>query len=93
MSTQQDIYAAGFENRPPMLKKENYVPCSSRLLCVWGHFGDVRSEGLMLGEIKLLLVAFDSQLKVEEFLLDQEKQQVFNITQIKSWEVSFHELV
>ncbi|GJW51037.1 hypothetical protein Tco_0092388 [Tanacetum coccineum] len=33
MSTKQDIYAAGFENRPPMLNKENYVPWSSRLLC------------------------------------------------------------
>ncbi|GJU81829.1 hypothetical protein Tco_1284194 [Tanacetum coccineum] len=32
MSTQQDIYAAGSENRPPMLNKDNYVPCSSRLL-------------------------------------------------------------
>nr|GEW85701.1 hypothetical protein [Tanacetum cinerariifolium] len=32
MSTQQDIYAAGFENHPPMLNKENYVPWSSRLL-------------------------------------------------------------
>nr|GEZ91333.1 hypothetical protein [Tanacetum cinerariifolium] len=32
MSTQQDIYAAGFENRHPMLNKENYVPWSSRLL-------------------------------------------------------------
>nr|GEV59888.1 retrovirus-related Pol polyprotein from transposon TNT 1-94 [Tanacetum cinerariifolium] len=32
MSTQQDIYAAGFENRPPMLNKENYVLWSSRLL-------------------------------------------------------------
>ncbi|GJT54177.1 hypothetical protein Tco_0989231 [Tanacetum coccineum] len=32
MSTQQDIYAAGFENRPHMLNKENYVPRSSRLL-------------------------------------------------------------
>ncbi|GKA14757.1 hypothetical protein Tco_0694403 [Tanacetum coccineum] len=32
MSTQQYIYAAGFENRPPMLNKENYVPWSSRLL-------------------------------------------------------------
>ncbi|GJY21007.1 hypothetical protein Tco_0393573 [Tanacetum coccineum] len=33
MSTQQDIYAAGFENRPPVLNKYNYVPWSSRLLC------------------------------------------------------------
>ncbi|GJR43950.1 retrovirus-related pol polyprotein from transposon TNT 1-94 [Tanacetum coccineum] len=32
MSTQQDIYAAGFENRPHMLNKENYVPWSSCLL-------------------------------------------------------------
>ncbi|GJQ99696.1 hypothetical protein Tco_0522681 [Tanacetum coccineum] len=32
MSTQQDNDAAGFENRPPMLNKENYVPWSSRLL-------------------------------------------------------------
>ncbi|GJT75214.1 hypothetical protein Tco_1041939 [Tanacetum coccineum] len=31
MSTQQDIYVAGSENRPPMLNKENYVPWSSRL--------------------------------------------------------------
>nr|GEV63764.1 putative reverse transcriptase domain-containing protein [Tanacetum cinerariifolium] len=31
---------------------------------VLGHFGDVKSEGLRLGEIKLLLVAFDSQLKI-----------------------------
>ncbi|GJY08442.1 hypothetical protein Tco_0375496 [Tanacetum coccineum] len=32
MSTQQDIYAAGSENYPPMLNKDNYVPWSSRLL-------------------------------------------------------------
>nr|GEY17259.1 hypothetical protein [Tanacetum cinerariifolium] len=32
MSTQQNIYAASSENRPPMLNKENYVPWSSRLL-------------------------------------------------------------
>ncbi|GJZ34845.1 retrovirus-related pol polyprotein from transposon TNT 1-94, partial [Tanacetum coccineum] len=33
MSTQQDIYAAGSENCPPMLNKENYVPWPYRLLC------------------------------------------------------------
>ncbi|GJR56133.1 hypothetical protein Tco_1406654 [Tanacetum coccineum] len=32
MSTQQDIYAAGYKNRPPMLNKDNYVPWSSRIL-------------------------------------------------------------
>nr|GFB90850.1 hypothetical protein [Tanacetum cinerariifolium] len=32
MSTQQDIYAASSESRPPMPNKENYVPWSSRLL-------------------------------------------------------------
>ncbi|GKA81776.1 hypothetical protein Tco_0788468 [Tanacetum coccineum] len=32
MSTQQDIYATGSENRPPMLNKYNYVSWSSRLL-------------------------------------------------------------
>nr|GEV70317.1 hypothetical protein [Tanacetum cinerariifolium] len=32
MSTQQDIYAAGSESRPPMLNNENYVPMSSHLL-------------------------------------------------------------
>nr|GEV48879.1 retrotransposon protein, putative, unclassified [Tanacetum cinerariifolium] len=32
MSTQQDIYAMGSENCPPMLNKENYVPWSSRIL-------------------------------------------------------------
>ncbi|GJV19713.1 retrovirus-related pol polyprotein from transposon TNT 1-94 [Tanacetum coccineum] len=32
MSTQQEIYAAGSKNRPPMLNKENYVSWSSRLL-------------------------------------------------------------
>ncbi|GJU13625.1 hypothetical protein Tco_1136021 [Tanacetum coccineum] len=33
MSTQQDIYAVGSENRHPMLNKENYVPWLSGLLC------------------------------------------------------------
>nr|GFA48093.1 hypothetical protein [Tanacetum cinerariifolium] len=32
MLNQQDIYAAGSENRPPMLNKEKYVSWSSRLL-------------------------------------------------------------
>nr|GFA87992.1 hypothetical protein [Tanacetum cinerariifolium] len=32
MSTQQDIYAVGFENHPLMLNKDNYVPWSSRII-------------------------------------------------------------
>nr|GEW88108.1 hypothetical protein [Tanacetum cinerariifolium] len=32
MSTQQDIYADGSENRPSMLNKDNYIPWSSHLL-------------------------------------------------------------
>ncbi|GKE50799.1 hypothetical protein Tco_1485955 [Tanacetum coccineum] len=32
MSNQQDIYVVGFETRPPMLNKKNYVPWSSCLL-------------------------------------------------------------
>ncbi|GKF17833.1 hypothetical protein Tco_0062751 [Tanacetum coccineum] len=30
MSTQQDIYAAGSKNHPPILNKDNYVPWFSR---------------------------------------------------------------
>ncbi|GKD79872.1 hypothetical protein Tco_1342493 [Tanacetum coccineum] len=32
MPTQQDIYATGSENHPPILNKDNYIPWSSRLL-------------------------------------------------------------
>nr|GEW00519.1 reverse transcriptase domain-containing protein [Tanacetum cinerariifolium] len=32
MSTQQDIYAAGSENRPSMLNKDNYVPWLPRII-------------------------------------------------------------
>ncbi|GKB34359.1 hypothetical protein Tco_0879301 [Tanacetum coccineum] len=38
MLTQQDIYNAGSETRPPMLNKENYVPWSSR------HLGYAKSK-------------------------------------------------
>nr|GEV85575.1 hypothetical protein [Tanacetum cinerariifolium] len=44
MSTQQDIYAAGSKNRPPMLYKENYVPWSSRLL----HYAKSRPNGKLI---------------------------------------------
>ncbi|GKA74173.1 hypothetical protein Tco_0780475 [Tanacetum coccineum] len=43
-----------------------YIDNSLRIAVysVWSSFGDVRPECLWLGYIKLLLVAFDSQLKV-----------------------------
>ncbi|GJU47521.1 hypothetical protein Tco_1204787 [Tanacetum coccineum] len=44
MSTQQDIYDAGSENRPPMLNKDNYVPWSSRLL----HYAKSKPNGKLL---------------------------------------------
>nr|GEX93757.1 hypothetical protein [Tanacetum cinerariifolium] len=44
MSTQQDIYAVGSENCPPMLNKENYVPWSSRLL----RYAKIRPNGKLI---------------------------------------------
>nr|GEY51317.1 copia protein [Tanacetum cinerariifolium] len=44
MLTQQDIYAAGSENRPPMLNKDNYVPWSSRII----RYARSRPNGKMI---------------------------------------------
>ncbi|GKB24326.1 hypothetical protein Tco_0863727, partial [Tanacetum coccineum] len=44
ISTQQDIYAAGFENRLDMLNKDNYVPWSSRLL----HYAKSKPNGKLI---------------------------------------------
>nr|GEZ98082.1 hypothetical protein [Tanacetum cinerariifolium] len=44
MSTQQDIYAAGSENRPSMLNKDNYVPWSSRII----RYARSRPNGKMI---------------------------------------------
>nr|GEV43628.1 hypothetical protein [Tanacetum cinerariifolium] len=44
MSTQQDIYAAGSENRPPMLNKDIYVPWSSRII----RYARSRPNGKMI---------------------------------------------
>nr|GFB80351.1 hypothetical protein [Tanacetum cinerariifolium] len=44
MSTQQDIYDAGSENRPPMLNKDNYVPWSSRII----RYARTRPNGKMI---------------------------------------------
>nr|GEU75473.1 hypothetical protein [Tanacetum cinerariifolium] len=46
MSTQQDIYAAGFKNRPPMLNKDNYVPWSSRIII----YARSRPNGKMIAD-------------------------------------------
>nr|GEV54471.1 hypothetical protein [Tanacetum cinerariifolium] len=44
MSTQQDIYAANFKKRPPMLNKENYVLWSSCLL----RYANSRPNGKLI---------------------------------------------
>nr|GEU93996.1 hypothetical protein [Tanacetum cinerariifolium] len=44
MSTQQDIYAAGSKNRPPMLNKDNYVSWSSRII----RYARSRPNGKMI---------------------------------------------
>nr|GEU95070.1 hypothetical protein [Tanacetum cinerariifolium] len=46
MSTQQDIYAAGSENCPPMLNKDNYAPWSSRII----RYARSRPNGKMILE-------------------------------------------
>nr|GEX83903.1 hypothetical protein [Tanacetum cinerariifolium] len=46
MSTQQDIYAADFENRLPMLNKDNYVPWSSCII----RYTRSRPNGKMIVE-------------------------------------------
>nr|GEU65742.1 integrase, catalytic region, zinc finger, CCHC-type, peptidase aspartic, catalytic [Tanacetum cinerariifolium] len=43
MSTQQDIYAVGSENRPSMINKDNYVPWSSRII----RYARIRPNGKM----------------------------------------------
>nr|GEW04626.1 retrovirus-related Pol polyprotein from transposon TNT 1-94 [Tanacetum cinerariifolium] len=44
MSTQQDIYVVGCENRPPMLNKDNYVLWSSRII----RYARSRPNGKMI---------------------------------------------
>nr|GEV57470.1 hypothetical protein [Tanacetum cinerariifolium] len=44
MSTQQDIYVAGFENRPPKLNKDNYVLWLSRII----RYAKSRPNGKMI---------------------------------------------
>nr|GEW93762.1 hypothetical protein [Tanacetum cinerariifolium] len=69
MLTQQDIYAAGSESRPPMLNKENYVPWSSRLL----HQNGV---DMLLSFIRLRtcthLITLNYELKAERLAKTQD---------------------
>ncbi|GKE79673.1 hypothetical protein Tco_1545793, partial [Tanacetum coccineum] len=44
MSTQQDTYATGSKNRPPILNKDNYVLWSSRLL----HYAKIKPNGKLI---------------------------------------------
>nr|GEX48398.1 hypothetical protein [Tanacetum cinerariifolium] len=44
MSTQQDIYVVGFEKRPPMLNKDNYVLWSSCLL----RYANIKPNGKLI---------------------------------------------
>ncbi|GJR09449.1 hypothetical protein Tco_0792101 [Tanacetum coccineum] len=60
MSTQQDIYAAGSENRPPMLKKDNYVPWFSRLL----RYAKSKPNG------KLLVNSIKNGLYVRQMIIE-----------------------
>nr|GEW60228.1 hypothetical protein [Tanacetum cinerariifolium] len=77
MSTQQDIYAAGSESRPPMLNKENYVPWSSRLLMI-PEPGDANREieaddqaiqTILLGLPEDIYAAMDSCESAQEIWL------------------------
>ncbi|GJS88031.1 hypothetical protein Tco_0770667 [Tanacetum coccineum] len=61
MSTQQDIYAAGSENYPPMLNKENYIPWSSRLL----RYAKSRPNGKLI---------YNSIMKDDELTENELKQ-------------------
>ncbi|GKB06280.1 hypothetical protein Tco_0834513 [Tanacetum coccineum] len=45
---------------------------------VWNSIGDVRPECLWLGDIELLLVAFDSQLKVFHSLKNDDMFGLYN---------------
>ncbi|GJV91598.1 hypothetical protein Tco_1539411 [Tanacetum coccineum] len=83
MSNQQDIYATGFENRPPMLNKDNYVPWSSRLL----RYAKIKPNG------KLLV----NSIKNGQYVLALEKKaklfnewERFTYTKIESTESYYH---
>nr|GEX20405.1 hypothetical protein [Tanacetum cinerariifolium] len=79
MSTQQDIYVAGFESRPPMLNKENYVPWSSRLL--W--YAKSRPNGKLIHN-SILNGPYEIWLRVQQMIkgsdigIQEKKAKLFN---------------
>ncbi|GJR78713.1 hypothetical protein Tco_0149498 [Tanacetum coccineum] len=66
MSTQQDRYAAGSKNRPPMLNKDNYVPSSSHLL----RYAKSKPNG------KLLVNSIKNDLYTDDELTEKEAKQM-----------------
>ncbi|GKA71930.1 hypothetical protein Tco_0778146 [Tanacetum coccineum] len=70
MSTQQDIYVAGSENRPPILNKDNYVPWSSRLL---RYAKSKPNRKLLVNSIKN---AESTHEQIDDELADQEAKQM-----------------
>ncbi|GJS15518.1 hypothetical protein Tco_0409990 [Tanacetum coccineum] len=95
MSTQQDIYAAGFETRPPMLNKENYVPWSSHLL----RYAKSRSNGkliynsIMNGLYIIRMIPkpgdADREVPVNETFLEQTDEEL-NEKELKQVEANDH---
>ncbi|GJU64093.1 hypothetical protein Tco_1245928 [Tanacetum coccineum] len=70
MSTQQDIYAAGSENRPPILNKDNYIPWSSRLL---RYAKSKPNRKFLVNSIKN---AESTHEQTDDELIDQEAKQM-----------------
>ncbi|GKA31314.1 hypothetical protein Tco_0717619 [Tanacetum coccineum] len=62
MSTQQDIYAAGSENHPPILNKHNNVPWSSRFL----RYAKSNPNGKLLESSILRGLYIDNELTNKE---------------------------
>nr|GEV79591.1 hypothetical protein [Tanacetum cinerariifolium] len=75
MSTQQDIYAAGFENRPPMLNKDNYVPWSSRLLSL---LEDIYAAVDSCETAQEIWLRVKQMMKGSEIGIQEKKAKLFN---------------
>nr|GEY36603.1 hypothetical protein [Tanacetum cinerariifolium] len=77
MSTQQDIYAAGSENLPPMLNKDNYVLWSSRII----QYARSRPNGRMIvdsienGPYVRRMIAIPGELDLPVLVLESLHEQ------------------